>query len=380
MTARIMTVYGTRPEAIKVAPVIAEIDSEADMENVVVVTGQHREMLHQVNSLFAIEPDFDLGIMTEGQSLNSIVARVISGLDEIIEKVEPDVIIVQGDTSTVLAAGLAAFNRKVPVVHLEAGLRSGDLDSPFPEEGNRRVTSHIATLHLAPTEISRSNLLRESIPDSSIAVTGNTVIDTLKHVLGIPVTFDDVRLQQLSERISTGEGQPIRVLLVTAHRRENHGRSMSEIGGAVAELASRFPEMVVVLPMHRNPRVREALVPALSGLDNVIVVEPLSYAEFTKLLSLSHIVLTDSGGVQEEAPSMGKPVLVMRNNTERPEAVTAGTVKLVGTDRKRIVDEVAALMENTDAYAAMARAVSPYGDGASASRVIDAIRELLAQK
>lgn len=369
---RIMTVYGTRPEAIKVAPLVSRIAEDPDLESVVVSTGQHREMLDQVNALFGITPDHDMNIMTAGQGLNGIIARVVGGLDSVLQLRDPDIVLVQGDTSTVMGATLAAFNRKIPVVHLEAGLRSGNIQSPFPEEANRQLTTRLAALHLAPTATSQGNLLREGVQSQNIVVTGNSVIDALMYVTGCAdVHFADERLARLRQWVGDERG---RILLVTAHRRENQGDAMQRIGGAVADLARKYPDLSVVFPMHKNPRVRDAIRPALDGLDNVILTEPLSYAEFTHVLRMADLVLTDSGGIQEEAPSLGKPVLVMRTNTERPEAVVAGTVKLVGTDRRRLVDEVSLLLESQEAYAAMANAINPYGDGRAAERAVEAIR------
>ena len=372
MPMRIMTIYGTRPEAIKVAPIIKEIERTEDTENIIVVTGQHREMLDQVNTMFDIVPDHDLNIMAAGQSLNSIVARVISGVDQVLEQENPDVVIVQGDTSTVMGAAVATFNRQIPVVHLKAGLRSGDINSPFPEEANRKLTSQIAALHLAPTSTSKANLIREAVSENDVVVTGNTVIDTLMFATEhLKVDFTDERLRMLRDAKARGEAG--KVLLVTAHRRENLGRAMEEIGGAIADLADEHPELTIVFPIHKNPRVRNAIQPAVKGRENVLLIEPLVYAEFTKLLDLADVVLTDSGGVQEEAPSLGKPVLVMRENTERPEAVVAGTVKLIGTHHRRLVDEVALLLESEEVYAGMANAVNPYGDGEAARRSVEAI-------
>ena len=368
-----MTIYGTRPEAIKVAPIIKAIEQDSELENIIVVTGQHREMLDQVNTMFNIVPDHDLNIMAAGQSLNGIVARVISGVDGILEKETPDAVIVQGDTSTVMGAAVASFNRQIPVLHLEAGLRSGDINSPFPEEANRKLTSQIAALHLAPTSTSKANLTREDISENDIVITGNSVIDTLLFATAnLDVTFDDPRLEELQQK-AAGEGAG-RILLVTAHRRENLGSAMEDIGNAVADLARKYPDITVVFPIHKNPKVRASIRPAVEGLDNVLLIEPLPYAQFTRALSLAHVVLTDSGGVQEEAPSLGKPVLVMRENTERPEAVVAGTVKLIGTHRQRLVDEVSLLLDSDEAYQGMANAVNPYGDGDAARRTIEAIK------
>jgi UDP-N-acetylglucosamine 2-epimerase (non-hydrolysing) len=364
-----MTVYGTRPEAIKVAPVIRALEDSDILDSVTVVTGQHREMLDQVNEIFEIVPDHDLDIFQHGASLSQIVARVLTGLDPLLEAEKPAAVIVQGDTSTSTAAALAAFHRQIPVVHLEAGLRSGNIMSPFPEEANRKLTSQIAALHLAPTQTSKSNLLGESVDEESVVVTGNTVIDALLTTVERKTPFTDPALEDLAD-----SGR--RVLLVTTHRRENWGGAMEGVGRALARLAQLFPDMEIVLPAHRNPVVREAVLPQLEGLGNVTVTEPLPYGEFTRLLSLATVVLTDSGGVQEEAPSLGKPVLVMRENTERPEAVDAGTVKLIGTDEERIVRDVSHLLTDTQAYQTMARAMNPYGDGLAAARSVQAIGHL----
>lgn len=362
----IMTVYGTRPEAIKVAPVIRAIEASETLRSVTVVTGQHREMLDQVNEVFGIVPDHDLDVFAPGQTLNALMAKVFDRLDPVLESVRPDAVLVQGDTSTVAAAAVAAFYRQIPVFHLEAGLRSGDIGSPFPEEANRKVTSQVTALHLAPTVGARDNLLREDVDAEATVVTGNTVIDALLHTAEQAIPLSDPRLRE-----TVASGRPI--ILVTTHRRENWGGAMEGVGRALKRLATDFPEYVIVLPAHRNPVVREAVLPHLEGLTNVVVTEPLPYGEFTQLLARSRIVLTDSGGVQEEAPSLGKPVLVMRENTERPEAVDAGTVRLIGTDEDRIVAEVSALVTDADHYAEMANAVNPYGDGWAAERVLAAV-------
>lgn len=333
------------------------------------MTGQHREMLDQVNELFGITPDFDLDVFEHGSSLSTIVARVLERLDPILVSEAPDAVIVQGDTSTSTAAALAAFHRQIPVMHLEAGLRSGNIDSPFPEEANRQVTTRLAALHLAPTTTSRDNLLVENVDPALVLVTGNTVIDALLTTVDKHVPFTDPQLEALSD-------PGARILLVTTHRRENWDH-MGAIGRAVARLARQFPDVQVVLPAHRNPIVREAVLPPLAGLDNVTVVEPLAYGEFTRMLAMSSVILTDSGGVQEEAPSLAKPVLVLRENTERPEAMEAGTVRLIGTDEQRIVDEVSRLLADDAAYAEMANATNPYGDGHATPRILDAIEKLL---
>jgi UDP-N-acetylglucosamine 2-epimerase (non-hydrolysing) len=366
MPCRILTIYGTRPEAIKVAPVIRAIEEHPDLESVTLVTGQHREMLDQVNEIFGIEPHHDLDVFAHGQTLNGLMAKVFDRLDPLLDAVAPDAVVVQGDTSTVAAASVAAFYRKIPVVHLEAGLRSGNIHSPFPEEANRRLTSQMAALHLAPTCTSFDNLVAEGLDPSTIAVTGNTVIDALLHTVRQDIPFSDARLLE-AERAE----RP--VLLVTTHRRENWGGAMEGVGRALRRLALSYPHFLVVLPVHRNPIVREAVLPYLEKIDNVLVTEPMVYGEFTRLMARSTIVLTDSGGVQEEAPSLGKPVLVMRENTERPEAVDAGTVRLIGTDEERIVAEVSRLVDDAGAYAAMANAVNPYGDGHAAARSVAAI-------
>ena len=366
---KIMTVYGTRPEAIKVAPVVRALQNDDRFDSVVVSTGQHREMLEQVNKRFGITPDHDMALMKPGQTLNELVARAIQGLDPIIEEEKPEVIISQGDTSTAMVAALAGFHKDVKVVHLEAGLRTGNIFSPFPEEANRKIIGQIASLHLAPTNESRENLRRENFRSKDIVVTGNTVIDALLAASEWDVQFEDSRLEEL-------RNSDKKVVLVTTHRRENLD-AMKEIGGAVQDLAKSYPDHIFALPLHLNPKVRDAVLPEVEDLPNVIITDPLPYDQFTALMSRAYLVLTDSGGVQEEAPSLGKPVLVMRENTERPEAVVAGTVKLVGTDRDRIVAEARNLLDQDAAYEAMANAVNPYGDGKAAERAVAAIAELM---
>ena len=367
---KIMTVYGTRPEAIKVAPVVRALQQDDRFESVVVSTGQHREMLEQVNKRFGITPDYDMELMKPGQNLNELVSRAIYGLDRIIDEEQPDVIISQGDTSTAMAAALAGFQKGVQIVHLEAGLRTGNIFSPFPEEANRKIIGQVTSLHLAPTNESRENLRRENFRSKDIVVTGNTVIDALLTASKWQVEFNDQRLEALRQ---SGE----KLVLVTTHRRENL-EAMKEIGGAVQDLAKSYPQHVFALPLHLNPIVRDAVLPEVEDLPNVIISDPLPYDQFTALMGRAYLVLTDSGGVQEEAPSLGKPVLVMRENTERPEAVVAGTVKLVGTDRDRIVAEAKNLLDQPAAYAAMANAVNPYGDGKAAERAVAAIAELVS--
>jgi len=365
-----MPIFGTRPEAIKMAPIVSALKESPNFRCIVTVTGQHREMLDQVNELFGIVPEHDLNILQPGQSLSAIMTRTIDGLEALFAQSRPDAVVVQGDTTTSTAAAIAALYHGIPVVHVEAGLRSGDLLSPFPEEANRKITSQITRLHLAPTSTSRENLLAEGIDPADVVVTGNTVIDALLDTVEKQLPFTDPRLEELA-----ADGR--KILLVTTHRRENQGDAMRGMGRALARIADAEPDLTIVLPAHKNPLVREAVLPALEGKANVLVTEPLAYGEFTRLLSLAHVVLTDSGGVQEEAPSLGKPVLVMRDNTERPEAVEAGTVLLIGTDEERIVDEVTLLLHDPQHFSAMANAVNPYGDGKAAARTVAAIEELL---
>jgi UDP-N-acetylglucosamine 2-epimerase (non-hydrolysing) len=359
-----MAIYGTRPEAIKVAPVVQALRRSDHIEPVVVVTGQHREMLDQVNTLFGIVPDHDLDILTARQSLEDITARALHGLSPVLVRERPDLVLVQGDTTTCFAAALSAFYHQVPVAHLEAGLRTDNPYNPFPEEVNRRLTTQLASLHLAPTATSRSNLLASGVAEDAIVTTGNTVIDALLDVVGRDMPFETAELKRLEDQ---------RFVLVTAHRRESWGEPMRNCGMAIRRLAQHFVDVVFVLPVHLNPVVREVLLPLLCDLSNVLITEPLDYGDFARCMSACEVVLTDSGGVQEEAPSLGKPVLVMRDTTERPEAVLAGTVRLVGTDQEMIVREVTELLTSESAYARMARAVNPYGDGLAASRSVAAI-------
>ncbi|MDX2358773.1 UDP-N-acetylglucosamine 2-epimerase (non-hydrolyzing) [Dietzia sp. PP-33] len=363
---KLMVVYGTRPEAIKVAPVIKALEAHPDYSVVVTVTGQHREMLDQVNSLFRIVPDHDLDLMEPGATLNSLASRTLSSVGSVIAEERPDAVLVQGDTSTAFLAGLAAFYEQVPVIHVEAGLRTGDLASPFPEEGNRQLLSRIAQLHLAPTATSKANLLSEGVDAAMIAVTGNTVIDALFETIGVPVDFAEQRVGDVVEGTHP-------FVLVTAHRRESWGDPMREAMNAVRDVALRHPELTWLVPMHRNPIVREVVGGVLGDLPQVVLCEPLDYHQFCHAMKAAQLVLTDSGGVQEEAPSLGKPVLVMRANTERPEAVDAGTVRLVGTERVMLRDWLLRLIEDSDAYDEMARAVNPYGDGRAAERSLAAI-------
>ncbi|MEU7838301.1 UDP-N-acetylglucosamine 2-epimerase (non-hydrolyzing) [Nonomuraea sp. NPDC049129] len=367
---RVMVVYGTRPEAIKMAPLVIGLTEAALFEPVVVVTGQHREMLDQVHETFGIEPDVDLGIMRPGQTLAELTSRAVCGLDGLVAAYRPDAVVVQGDTTTTLAGALAAFYHRVRVVHLEAGLRSGDLYSPFPEEANRSLTSRIATLHLAPTSGSADNLLREGVSAESIVVTGNTVIDALLQSTCTGHGYREPRLAALEQ-----DGR--RVIVVTTHRRESWGDRMEGIARALSRLAAAGERDVhLVFPMHPNPEVRRALLPRLDRHPNITVTEPLRYGDFARLLRRSYLVLTDSGGIQEEAPSLNKPVLVMRDTTERPEALRTGAARLVGTEEDGIVAGVSGLLHSPEDYRRMARARNPYGDGRATERVLAALAHL----
>jgi UDP-N-acetylglucosamine 2-epimerase (non-hydrolysing) len=371
--AKVMTVFGTRPEAIKLAPVINRLTERADrLHSIVAVTAQHREMLDQVLHLFAITPDYDLDLMRAGQSPFEITAQALMGLKPILEVEQPDIVLVQGDTTTVLAASLAAYYLKIPIGHIEAGLRTYDKFQPFPEEINRRLTSALADLHFAPTPVARDHLLRENIPDDCIYVTGNTVIDALLSVAHRPYTFRSAPLGGLAFDQS-------RVLLVTAHRRENWGRPIQNICTAIRCLVADFSDVTVVFSVHKNPIVRQIVNTELGGVDRVHLLEPVDYEPFVHLMKRAHFILTDSGGVQEEAPSLGKPVLVLRDVTERPEGVVAGTLRLVGTDTERIIAEATRLLTDPGAYMTMAQARNPYGDGHAAERVVDLLGRWLAK-
>ena len=370
---RVMLVYGTRPEAIKMAPLVKAFAQDPRFDPRIVVTGQHREMLDQVHSYFDIKPDLDLNIHKPGQTLTQVTTRTLQGTDEAIRGFAPDAIAVQGDTSSAFAAALAAFYHQKPVLHVEAGLRTGDIASPFPEEANRRLIGQLTALHLCPTAESKDNLLRENTPPESIRVTGNTVIDALLAAVERPVPSGDERLDAAVAETSR------RMVLVTAHRRESWGAPMARIGRAVARLADAFPDVVFALPAHRNPQVREALLPVLEGRANVVVTEPLEYGAICTVMNRSDLVLTDSGGIQEEAPALSKPVLVLRENTERPEAVEHGVARVVGTDENRIVEEASILLSRDDEYAKMAHAANPYGDGRACERILAATASLFGR-
>jgi UDP-N-acetylglucosamine 2-epimerase (non-hydrolysing) len=365
---KVLVVFGTRPEAIKMAPVIRELKQVQDIETQVLVTAQHREMLDQVLHLFAIEPDHDLDLMREGQDLYSITTGVLNGVREVLEKERPELVVVHGDTTTTFAASLAAFYQRIPVAHVEAGLRTYNKYSPFPEEINRSLTARLADLHFAPTDLNRDNLLRESIGDLKIWVTGNTVIDALMQTIRPGFDFGPELAQVDFNR---------RIILLTTHRRENWGGRMGQIYLAMLDLLKAFEDIEIVFPVHKNPIVRDLAQSMLGESKRVHLIEPLEYEPFANLMNQSYLVLTDSGGMQEEAPSLGKPVLVLRDTTERPEAVKAGTVKLIGTNRERVFKEAHELLSKQLEYHKMARAVNPYGDGKAAGRIVKVIIEFL---
>ncbi|SQI44273.1 UDP-N-acetylglucosamine 2-epimerase [Leminorella richardii] len=354
------------------APLVHALANDKDFESKVCVTAQHREMLDQVLKLFDIKPDYDLDIMRPGQGLTEITCRILEGLKPVLESFKPDVVLVHGDTTTTLATSLAAFYQRIPVGHVEAGLRTGDLYSPWPEEGNRKLTGHLAMYHFSPTETSKQNLLREAIPDSRIFVTGNTVIDALFWVRDR--IHSDTTLREEMERRYPFLHQNKKIILVTGHRRESFGDGFERICSALAEIARSHPDVQVVYPVHLNPNVREPVKRILSHIDNVTLIEPQDYLPFVYLMDHAYLILTDSGGIQEEAPSLGKPVLVMRNTTERPEAVSAGTVRLVGTNIALILEEVSRLLKDENEYHIMSRAHNPYGDGKACQRILDALK------
>lgn len=370
MTTRILFVFGTRPEAIKMAPLIKEIEKNKKFDSKVCVTAQHRQMLDQVLKMFRIRPDHDLDIMTSNQSLFDITAKIILRLQAILDSEKPDLVVVQGDTTTTFVASLAAFYTRTKVAHLEAGLRTRNKFAPFPEEINRRITSAIADIHLAPTPWARDNLLRENVSAEAIFVTGNTVIDALFRVVEM-LKRSDSKFDSLFDGIDFSK----KTVLITGHRRENFGEGFRNICESISDLAERFADAEFVYPVHFNPNVRRPVNEILHGIRNVHLIEPLDYEPFVYAMEKSYMILTDSGGVQEEAPSLGKPVLVMRETTERPEAVEAGTVKLVGTDKRKIVDGVSALLTDAKAYERMSRANNPYGDGKASQRIVKILEE-----
>ena len=380
---KVLLVFGTRPEAIKMAPLVMELQKQKErIETVVCVTGQHREMLDQVLKIFDIKPDYDLNIMKQGQDLYDVTARVLTGMRDVLKEVKPDVVLVHGDTTTSTAAALAAFYQQIPVGHVEAGLRTHNIYSPWPEEMNRLLTGRLATYHFSPTPLSRNNLIKESVDDRNIIITGNTVIDALYWV--VDKIKNNKELDNELEDILSKAGYDVnrlnngkKLVLITGHRRENFGDGFINMCTAIKDLTVKYPDLDFVYPMHLNPNVRkpihEVFGENLSGLKNMFFIEPLEYLSFVYLMEKSSIVLTDSGGIQEEAPGLGKPVLVMRDTTERPEALDAGTVKLVGTDYNKIVNEVSSLIDDKAAYEKMSKAVNPYGDGLACGRIVNAL-------
>lgn len=380
-----MLVFGTRPEAIKMAPLVKEFQKHPEQfQTIVCVTGQHRQMLDQVLDLFEISPDYDLNIMKQGQDLYDVTSRVLTGMRDVLKEAQPDVVLVHGDTTTSTAAALAAFYQQIPVGHVEAGLRTHNIYSPWPEEMNRQITGRIAEYNFAPTPLSRENLLRENVANEKITVTGNTVIDALyivvdkiKHNPELDSKLN-AELNQAGydvDRLANGK----KLVLITGHRRENFGEGFISMCKAIKTLTEKYPDVDFVYPMHLNPNVRkpihEVFGENLTGLGNMFFIEPLEYLSFVYLMEKSNIVLTDSGGIQEEAPGLGKPVLVMRDTTERPEALSAGTVKLVGTDYDKIVNEVSSLLDDPEHYDQMSKAVNPYGDGLACNRIIDVLKK-----
>ena len=370
---RVLTVFGTRPEAIKMAPVVLELKKEKKIKSYVCVTGQHRHMLDQVLKMFVIKPDFDLNIMKPDQTLEDIVSRVIIDIGKVFDKVKPDIVLVQGDTTTAFIVALAAFFRKVKIGHVEAGLRSHDKFKPYPEEINRRLLSHVADLHFTPTKGSAENLIRENIDKRTVFVTGNTVIDALLNIAG--------RKEKVGRRKEEGGLRGVdfkkKIILVTAHRRESFGKDIEEMFRAIRKIALSRPDVEIIYPVHLNPNVRRPVDKILKGASRVRLVEPMDYVPFVKLMKSAHILLTDSGGIQEEAPALNKPVLVMRHVTERPEGVKAGCAKLVGTKEKDIVRNIIKLLDDKKLYAKMARARNPYGDGHAARKIVKVLKEEL---
>lgn len=364
---KVMTIFGTRPEAIKMAPVVKALEAADDMESIVTVTAQHREMLDQVLHLFSITPDYDLNIMSQGQTLYDVTCKALLGLQGVLKEAKPDVVLVHGDTTTTFVGALAAFYEGIPVGHVEAGLRTGNIYSPFPEEMNRKLTGAIGTYHFAPTSTSESNLLKENINPAHLYVTGNTVIDALQTTVKTDYTFKEELLNQI-DYINN------KVILVTTHRRENLGDPMRNVYEAIRDIINEQEDVEVIFPMHRNPKVRSIVQEVLGDMPRVHLIEPLEYEPFANLMARTYLIMTDSGGIQEEAPSLGKPVLVLRDTTERPEAVEAGTVKLVGTDKESVYRTATELLVNETAYLAMSNAVNPYGDGLASDRIVQALR------
>ena len=365
---KVMTVFGTRPEAIKMAPIIKELEKRDNIESIICITAQHRQMLDQVLHIFDIEADYDLNIFEPGQSLTKITTRALEGLEEVIIKEKPDVLLVQGDTTTVFSGALAAFYQGVKVGHVEAGLRSGNILSPYPEEANRMLTGIVTEYHFAPTRRNKENLLKENYPEDKIYITGNTVIDALKYVIKEDYKFDIDLLNSLDYKNK-------RIILMTSHRRENIGKAMENIFSAVRDIVDKYKDTELVFPIHLNPKVRDIANNILADNPRIHLIEPLDYEPFTNLMNKVDLVVTDSGGLQEEAPTLGKPVLVVRKETERPEGIEAGTAKLVGTDYKKIYDNLDLLLSNKEEYEKMAKAVNPYGDGYASKKIVDIIED-----
>lgn len=365
---KVMSIFGTRPEAIKMAPLVKELEKHDEIDSIVCVTAQHREMLDQVLELFDIKPDYDLNIMKHGQTLSQITCRILTGIEEILKDAKPDIVLVHGDTSTTFVSSLAAFYQKISVGHVEAGLRSHDLYSPYPEEGNRLLTGRLANIHFAPTQGNRQNLLAEGISDDVIVITGNTVIDALLSVVKEDYVFEEDILNKL-------DYENKKVILLTAHRRENLGKPMEDIFTAVKRVVDDNKEVEVVFPIHLNPKVREIANSILGDMDRVHIIEPLEYQPVANLMNKVYMVMTDSGGIQEEAPALGKPVLVLRRETERPEAVEAGTVKVVGVDQEVIYKEANILIRDKTEYDKMSNAVNPYGDGTASRQIAQWIKQ-----
>lgn len=364
---KVMTIFGTRPEAIKMAPLVKELEKDEDIKSIVCVTAQHREMLDQVLDLFEIKPDYDLNIMARGQTLSDITNRVLKGVEAVLQEAKPDMVLVHGDTTTTLAGALASFYAQIPVGHVEAGLRSGNIYSPFPEEMNRSLTGRMASIHFAATDGNVANLIKEGIESAKIVKTGNTVIDALKMVIKEDYIFADERLNQIDYKNT-------KTILMTAHRRENLGAPMENIFGAVKEIVDNNEDVRLIFPLHLNPAVREIAYRYLSDNERIILLEPLDYEPFANLQAKVDLILTDSGGIQEEAPALGKPVVVLRTETERPEAVDAGTVVVVGVDKEKIIKITDELINDKEAYLRMSEAVNPYGDGSACPRIVKAIK------
>ncbi len=375
---KVLAVFGTRPEAIKMAPLVKLLKTQSNLQTRVCVTAQHRDMLDQVLDLFEISPDYDLNIMKPGQSLSDISSEIITRMEPILKDFTPDLILVHGDTSTSFCAALAAFYQRIPVGHVEAGLRTGDLYSPWPEEANRKLTGAITRFHFAPTLQSKSNLLQENVPSDNVYITGNTVIDALLWVKD-KLSGNAALQNELKQKFPFLRDES-KLVLITGHRRENFGDGFEQICAGIRNLAEQYPDVDYVYPVHLNPNVREPVGRLLDGLPNVHLIEPLEYLPFTYLMMRSYIILTDSGGIQEEAPSLGKPVLVMRNTTERPEAVTSGVVKLVGTDKNNIIESVTQLLTQPIEYQRMSMAQNPYGDGKACERILKVIQDTYEMK